>query len=286
MNTVRIEYPTNWKTYRLLDSGNGEKLERFNGYTIRRPDPRILWTPFFPSIWDEADALYTMKQNETAWDIKTPPPGNWQLSYEDKTFILKPTDFKHVGIFPEQAVNWDWLSSVVNRPLSILNLFGYTGAATVVSAKKGARVTHVDSSKPAISWARENATLNTVPKDAIRWIEDDVISFVKREERRGNTYDAVIMDPPRFGRGTKGQVWKLSENLPKLLHFVNAILSKKPRFILLNVYTADLSSIAVHNLMQSTFGKLGGNITSGEIAIKEDQTNRLLPQGIVSRWKA
>lgn len=287
MNTIPIEYPAPFPDYSLLDSGNGEKLERFTGYTIIRPDPRAIWQPKKDlSFWQKADARFVRTSSEFgSWQIKKQPPAPWTFHFKELLFLLKPTDFKHVGIFPEQAVNWQWLTdTIAGRKCDVLNLFGYTGAATMAAAKAGAFVTHVDSSKPSISWARENNRLNDIPPDRVRWMEDDAGKFVIREERRAKTYDGVILDPPRFGRGPKGQVWKLTDDLPKLLTAIKTITSSKTQFILLSVYTADLSALAIYNLMESIFGDRGGTLTVSELATKESDTDRLLPQGIVARW--
>jgi len=287
MDMIPIETPQGLPDYELIDSGNREKLERFSSYTIIRPDPRILWSPNQKKEeWDKADARYIRGDAEHGeWNIQKQAPTPWLFRYNDLKFLLKPTDFKHVGIFPEQSVNWDWLTMTINKkPLTILNLFGYTGAASLVSVQSGAKVTHVDSSKPAITWANENYKLNNLPAERIRWIEDDAYKFVVREQKRGNTYDGIIMDPPRFGRGNKGEVWKLTEDLPKLLDAVKQILSPHPAFLLLNAYTADISVLSLQNLIGSTLINLGGTTTCGELALKESKSGRLLPNGLFVRW--
>ena len=203
------------------------------------------------------------------------------------TFRLEPTAFKHIGIFPEQAVNWVWLENIIRKqPLNILNLFAYTGAATVAAARAGARVTHLDSVKSAITRAHENARLNHITEKLIRWIEDDAMKFVAREAKRGNTYDGIILDPPRFGRGTKGEIWKLLDDLPRLLEACVSILSPRARFLLVNAYTADISAVALGQLVSSTMKNRGGIVIYGELALKESQSDRLLPSGIFARWQA
>jgi len=286
MDTIQIEYPTNLPDYALLDSGDGKKLEVFSGYTIIRPDPRALWNKSQEKLWDSADAQFIRTTSDSgSWNIKKTPPMPWHFHYKDYSFLLRPTDFKHVGIFPEQAVNWDWITnSIGKRAPSILNLFAYTGASTLVAAKNGAFVTHVDSVKNTISWANENCKLNNIPADRVRWIEDDVYKFVLRETKRGKRYDAVIMDPPRFGRGSKGEIWKLENDLPKLLSACKQILSPNPLFVLINAYTADISSLVLSHLMQDLMKGFGGAITFGELATKEASCNQLLPQGIFARW--
>ncbi len=277
--TIPVDFPKYWQDYKLLDSGSGQKFESFSGFTTVRPDPRAVWLPRL-SNW-QADATFDRNSKDGKWVYKKKPPENWQVKYKDLVFKLKPTDFRHVGIFPEQAVNWDFLNSTINgQNIKVLNLFAYTGAATVAASKAGAKVTHVDSSKGIISWAKENASLSKLPSDAIRWIEDDAYKFVEREQRRGSKYDGIILDPPRFGHGTRGEVWKLQDDLAKLLMSVKTILSDNSKFVLLSVYTADLSSIAVSQLMTDVFKRKTEFL---ELAIKEDSSDRLLPNGIVCR---
>lgn len=290
MNTIPIVYTDDWKEYKLLDSGAGEKLESFNGYTIVRPDPRAIWSHrLTQSSWDNADATFIRTDSDHGdWKVRTPHPNPWILNYHDLKFKLHPTDFKHVGIFPEQATNWNWVKDqcqMLNAKCQILNLFGYTGAATVAAAKAGAYVTHVDSSKPSITWAHENCDLNNISPSQTRWIVEDAYKFVLKETKRNNAYDGLILDPPRFGRGAKGEVWKLTEDLPNLLFKTKKILKPTHSFVLLNVYTADLSAIAIYNLMENVFSDMHGACEIAELATKEQNSERLLPQGIVARWR-
>lgn len=288
MESILIEYPNDWKDYELLDCGDGAKLERFGSYRIVRPDPRVLWKKSLPEDdWKNADARYVRSSSsEGHWTIRTHPPTPWQIFYKNLVFSLRPTEFKHIGVFPEQAVNWTWLTqTIAGRPINVLNLFAYTGGATIACALAGAKVTHVDSVKSVITWAHENAQLSHVPEQNIRWIEDDVYKFVTREAKRGKIYDAVILDPPRFGRGTKGEVWKIDEDLARLLSACKKILSKNPVFFLVNAYTADLSSLVLLHLMQDMFGSVG-NSAHGQLAIPEKSQGRLLPSGIFARWNA
>lgn len=277
MDTLRIEFPVDWSDYELIDSGDGEKLERFGTYTLVRPDPRALWSKSDPTKWETADAKYIRTDNKSGqWETKHTPPSSWVVRYQQLVFTLRPTEFKHVGVFPEQSVNWNWLDkTIANRPLKILNLFAYTGGATMAAAIAGAHVTHVDAVKSAIDWAHENVRASGLENKPIRWIEEDAYKFVQREKKRGNTYEGIILDPPRFGRGTKGEVWKLEDDLLKLLNACKEILSTTPAFILLNAYTADLSSIALGNLLDTR--------TFGELALKESTGGRLLPSGIFAR---
>ena len=285
---IQILVADNWQDYELIDSGNGNKLERFGTYILSRPDPRAIWQPVEPqSVWESADASYVRTSDTSGtWHIKNQPPETWKIRYDDLSFILKPTAFKHVGVFPEQAPNWRWISEhIAGKPLNVLNLFAYTGGATLAALAAGATVTHVDASKPSISWARENAEASSLSGKPVRWILDDAYKFVLRESRRGVTYDGIIMDPPRFGRGAKGEVWKLDTDLPKLLKACSMILPDRPKFFLLNAYTADLSSIAIQNLLSDFLKLFGGDIQSGELALTE-KGGRLLPNGIFARWSA
>jgi 23S rRNA (cytosine1962-C5)-methyltransferase len=276
-----ILVPEEWRDYELIDSGEGSKLERFGQYVMDRPDPRAIWNKKDVSLWKMADAVFASEN----WLFRNQPPDIWPVSYKKIKFMLKPTDFKHVGIFPEQAVNWDWVTEQITRSKSqetkILNLFAYTGGATMAAALAGASVTHVDASRPAMMWASENSTLSGIPKDRIRWIQDDVMKFVQREIRRGVKYDGIIMDPPRFGRGVAGEIWKLEFDLPKLVWSVKQILSDTPLFWLINGYTADLSHVAIGNLLEDA---MGAGVTHGEIGLKQSTGERILPAGIWARW--
>jgi len=274
-----ILIPEEWRDYELVDTGDGMKLERWGQYMMARPDPRIIWSKGDPELWKKADAVFEGEN----WKFRNEPPQDWVVSWERLRFMLRPTDFKHTGVFPEQAVNWQWLQQ--KKATRVLNLFAYTGGATMAAAIAGAQVTHVDSSRPAMMWASENAKLSDIPKDHIRWIQDDVLKFVKREIRRGVKYDGIIMDPPRFGRGASGEVWKLEDDLPNLLEHTRQILSATPLFWLINAYTADLSSIALGNLLADMVKDLGGTTESGELGIKESSGGRILPAGIFARWK-
>lgn len=288
MTSIPILIPDGWNDYELIDSGDGMKLERFSAYIVARPDPRAAWKPQkSSSVWNTAHAQYIRStKTEGHWQIKNPPPSPWLIHYRDMTFLLKPTAFKHIGIFPEQAVNWVWLENIIrNQPLTILNLFAYTGAATIAVARAGARVTHLDSVKSAITWAHENARLNNVTEKQIRWIEDDAMKFVAREVKRGSTYDGIILDPPRFGRGSRGEVWKLLDDLPRLLEACAIILSPRPKFLLVNAYTADISAVALGQLVSSALSSRSGLVTHGELALKESESDRLLPSGIFARWE-
>lgn len=287
MLAIPVFYPQDWKDYELIDSGGGAKLERFATYTVARPDPRAIWErKGNPSLWNEADATYERTDPKSGdWDIRRVTPENWRIRYDSLVFTLKPTSFKHVGVFPEQAPNWRWIRERIGQAKPrVLNLFAYTGGATLAAAAAGAQVTHVDSVKSAIVWTKENAAASGLTNRPIRWIEEDAYKFVLREGRRGAAYDALIMDPPRFGRGSKGEVWKIEEDLPKLLAACKTILSPTPLFVLLNAYTADLSSLVLRHLIADFAKSLGGMLEAGELAIKETSAGRLLPSGIFARW--
>lgn len=288
MDAIPVVYPTDWTDYELIDTGDGAKLERFGNYIVNRPDPRILWhKQLNENVWQKSHASFVRtSSSEGKWIINHPPPDPWQISYHDLKFSLRPTEFKHMGVFPEQAVNWTWLKSTINnQPLKVLNLFAYTGGATIVSALSGALVTHVDSVKNTISWAKVNAQLSQVPVDRIRWIEDDAYKFALRESRRGSTYDGIILDPPRFGRGPQGEIWKLEINLPKLLAVCFQILTPQAKFILLNAYTADLSPLALHQLMIDTTKTRAGKVNTFELTLKSSNSPHFLPSGIITRWE-
>lgn len=282
--TIPVLFPTAWTDYKLLDSGGGQKFEEFSGYKVIRPDPRAIWQPQNQN-W-QADAVFDRNSANGRWIYNKQAPGDWRIDYRDLKFRLRPTDFRHVGIFPEQAANWDWLSKqIAGRPLKVLNLFAYTGGATLAAAKAGAKVTHVDGSKPIISWANRNCELNNLPKDSVRWILEDASKFVDREVRRGSAYDGIILDPPRFGHGAGGEIWKLENNLSSLVESCKKLLVKNGNFMILNAYTADLSSIALHQLVADEFKNMGGKVESFELAIQEiGENSRLLPSGVTIRW--
>jgi 23S rRNA (cytosine1962-C5)-methyltransferase len=293
MNEITILYPTGWSEYALIDSGDGEKLEKIGGYTVIRPDPRIIWSKSAPAdFWGGADAAFLRTSStEGHWVIKQKPPDPWRITYRNLTFTLRPTEFKHIGVFPEQAVNWDWLMAIINQnskfqnqKSKILNLFAYTGGATIACLAAGADVTHLDSVKSAIDWANDNVKASGLEGKPVHWVVEDAYKFVTREVKRGNTYDGIIMDPPRFGRGTKGEVWKLEKDLPELLAAVKPLMSPDFRFLLVNAYTADLSSITLANAVRDILKDKNGTLESGELALRETYGKRLVPNGIFARW--
>ena len=294
-----MKLANNWKDYEILDMANGEKLERWKEIVLVRPDPQIIWKDKqFAEKWKTANARYSRSNTGGGhWEYKNPLPTSWQINYKNLTFNIKPMGFKHTGLFPEQAVNWDWMMEKIHntiekekRNVKVLNLFAYTGGATVACLAAGASVCHVDSSKGMVSWAKENVISSKLQDKPVRYIIDDVIKFVNREIRRGNKYDAIIMDPPSYGRGANGEVWKFEENIPELISLCMQVLSEKPVFFLINSYTTGISSTVLDNIlkmnMKNKFGKknLQGNFENGEIGLPMTNSETVLPCGIYARW--
>ena len=272
--------------YELIDSGGEEKLERFGEVVLARPDPQALWKKGREEEWGKANGRFEREGRDGKWTGKLPK--EWPVEFGGPTFLIKPTSFKHTGLFPEQLSNWQWGSELIKnagREISVLNIFGYTGGATLASAQAGASVTHVDASKTSVAWARENAKLSGLQEKPIRWITDDAITFLKREIKRGVKYDAVVMDPPAFGHGPDGEVWKFEENFLELLKLVQEVLSDKPLFVLVNGYAAGYSPLAFAYNLEQLIKKLGGSIEYGDLAIAESNSDRVLPCGIFARWK-
>lgn len=286
-----MEMSHDWHDYEVLDTGNGEKLERWGNVTLRRPDPQIIWPLKTESAeWKQADGHYHRSNSGGGeWSFQRTLPERWNISFGPLKFHIKPTSFKHTGLFPEQAVNWTWMMNKIreaDRPIRVLNLFAYTGGATVAAASAGADVCHVDAAKGMVQWAKENAELSGLADAPIRYITDDVFKFVQREERRGRKYDAIIMDPPSYGRGPNGEMWKLEENLFPFLESCMAILSDNPLFILVNSYTTGLSPTVLHNLLHlSIRRKFGGKLDCGEIGLPITRSGMALPCGIYGRWE-
>ena len=280
-----------WKDYECIDAGNGEKLERWGNYILRRPDPWALWTHDDSSIWEKYDAIYHRNDKGGGnWDFVKKLPDFWTVKYRDLTFKVSPTNFKHTGLFPEQAYNWDYIMdkiSSVGRPIKVLNLFAYTGGATIASSFAGASlVVHVDASQGMNEWAKENAKLTGIENNNIRYICDDCLKFVEREKRRGNKYDAIIMDPPTYGRGPSKELWKFEDSLNKLIEECTNILSDNPCFFIVNSYTKGITPEILYNVLYtSKLSKLKGKITSEELGIKITDSNLVLPCGVVGRWE-
>ena len=274
-----------WKDYELLDCSDGERLERWGDVILIRPDPQIIWKDSQTAPeWNTAHARYIRSdKGGGAWDYRRKLPESWQIKYRDLTFLVKPTGFKHTGLFPEQAVNWDYCTELIkgaNRPINVLNLFAYTGGATLACAAAGASVCHCDAVKGMVDWARTNAKLSDLADKPIRWIVDDANKFIKREIRRGTRYDGIILDPPSYGRGTNGEMWKLEDSIFGLMQDITELLSDKPLFLLLNSYTTGLSASVMSYLLQMTVGKrFDIDIISEEIGIPVKQTGMPLPCG-------
>ena len=280
----------NWNDYEIIDMAEGKKLERWGKYILVRPDPQIIWKEKnFPEKWKKANAIYNRSRTGGgAWEFKNKLPASWQIRYKDLIFNIKPMGFKHTGLFPEQAANWEWMINKIRqskRPIKVLNLFAYTGGATVACLYAGASVCHVDSSKGMVAWAKENVISSKLQDRPVRYIIDDVIKFVQREIRRGNKYDAIIMDPPSYGRGTSGEVWQFENNISDLVNLCTNILSDKPLFFLMNSYTTGISSEVLSNILRINMKKYRGKITNGEVGLPMAQSDLVLPCGIFSRWE-
>ena len=279
-----------WNDYQILDMANGEKLEKWNNITLVRPDPQIIWKQkTYPEKWKKADAKYSRSNTGGgAWNYNKKLPSAWQVKYKNLVFNIKPMGFKHTGLFPEQAVNWDWMINKIkstNKEIRVLNLFAYTGGATVACLSAGASVCHVDSSKGMVSWAKENVTSSGLQDRKVRYIVDDVVKFVNREIRRGNKYDAIIMDPPSYGRGTNGEVWKFEDNIYDLVELCSKVLTDKPLFFLINSYTTGISSMVLENILKLNI-HAKGKFSNGEIGIPMQNSNLVLPCGIYGRWES
>ena len=282
-----------WQDYQLLDTGDGMKLERWGDAVLVRPDPQVIWPKSGGREWSGWDGFYHRSESGGGqWEFRRPLPESWTIRYGDLTFKIRPTDFKHTGLFPEQAVNWDWCSQKIRaaradgREVGVLNLFGYTGAATAACAAAGASVCHVDASKGMVHWCRDNAALSGLAAAPIRTIADDCMKFVARELRRGRRYDAIIMDPPVYGRGTAGEMWKIEDHLWKLLADCRGLLAERPLFFLINSYTSRLSPIVIGNLLTELMSGRGGGVGVGELGLPSRRNGMVLPCGIYGRWEA
>ena len=280
--------------YALLDSGDGEKLEQYGPYRIVRPEGQAIWRRALPERdWANVDAVFTGDTDEEGigrWRFPRRPLGEtWPMTYDGLSYLGRFTSFRHVGVFPEQAPHWNHMEGLIrgaNRPVKVLNLFGYTGLASLVAARAGAEVTHVDASKKAIGWARENQELARLSDKPIRWICDDAMKFVEREARRDSRYDLILFDPPAYGRGPKGEVWQLFEDLPAMADLCRQILTPKPLAVVLTAYSIRASFFAIHALMRDTFAGMGGRVESGELVIREKSAGRALSTSLFSRWVA
>lgn len=275
-----------WKDYELIDTGDGYRLERFGKYRLVRPDPQIIWKPkLMKKEWDSADAIFDKKTEK--WQNKNNVPAKWLLQYENLSSFAELSPFKHTGLFPEQVLQWNWMQDkmqATNRSLNVLNLFAYTGIATLVAAANGARVTHVDASKPTIKWAKANQEASNLSDKPIRWILDDAVKFVQREIKRGVTYDGIIMDPPVYGHGPNGEKWNFYTSFPYLLELCRQVLSDKPVFLIVNTYAISASALMLENCLKDFSAGIGGKIEVGELALQEKSAGRLLSTGIFGRW--
>lgn len=285
-----MRYTSDWKDYELLDCSSGERLERWGNVTLIRPDPQVIWkTPKKHPAWRRADAVYHRSSSGGGnWEIKNKIPSFWSIGYGDLNFNVKTMGFKHTGIFPEQAVNWDYTAKLIKnagRPVKVLNLFAYTGGATVACLKAGAEVVHVDSSKGMVQWAKENAVASGVADRKVRWIVDDCVKFVQREIRRGNKYDIIIMDPPSYGRGPGGEIWKLENEVYSFVELCSQVLSDNPIMVLINSYTTGLSPAVMQYILGALIKpKFGGVAESDEIGLPVTQTGMVLPCGASAIW--
>lgn len=284
----------NWKDYEVIDTSSGEKLERWGDYYLVRPDPQVIWnTEKKNPKWRDFNGHYhRSNKGGGEWEFRK-LPDEWQIGYKSLTFALKPFAFKHTGIFPEQATNWDWFSNIIKdaiakepgKQIKVLNMFAYTGGATLSAAAAGANVTHVDASKGMVGWAKENANLSGLADKPIRWLVDDCVKFVEREIRRGNKYDAIIMDPPSYGRGPKGEIWKIEESIYPFIELTTQILADKPLFFLINSYTTGLQPAVLTYMMETAIvSKFGGKVEAGEIGLPVTDTGLVLPCGASGRY--
>ena len=278
-----------WNDYELIDCGGGEKLERWGKYTLVRPDPQAIWnTPRENRLWRRPDARYARSSTGGGQWEKKDVPERWQVSYGDLTFNIKPMNFKHTGLFPEQAANWDFAREQIRkagRPISVLNLFAYTGGATAALAASGAEVVHVDAAKGMVAWAKDNLAASGLADAPVRFIVDDVMKFVLREQRRGRTYHGILMDPPSYGRGPNGEMWKIEDNLYPLVEECVKLLDVEARFFLINSYTTGLAPSVLSNVLKCSLGKRGGKIESDEVGLPITRGGMVLPCGASGRWE-
>lgn len=289
MDNFSILSTSSEKDYELLDSGERDKLERYGSVVLSRPDPQALWPKRLPeSEWEKRDAAFVRAKVGARWVFKSGVPEKWSIELGGLRFWIRPSAFKHTGVFPEQVPNWEWIEKKISgagRTVSVLNLFGYTGGATLAAAKAGAEVCHVDGSRVAIGWARDNAALSGLSEKPVRWILDDALAFVKKEIKREKKYDAIIMDPPAFGHGPKQELWKIETHMLELLSATYNILSENPLFFLVNGYASGYSALAYKNNLDALTARFGGRVSMGELSIKESGSERLLPAGIFARWE-
>jgi len=289
---INVAAAMDWIDYELIDSGDGSKVERFGKFVFLRPEAQAVWSPLKGvAVWSKADAVFqtTAEENGGHWNFNRQIPDSWVMHYKDISFKARAGASRHLGVFPEQAAHWDWMTGLItaaNRPVKALNLFGYTGLASLAAAKAGAQVTHVDASKKAIGWARENQALSGLADAPIRWIVDDALKFVEREIRRGNLYDGIIMDPPKFGRGPKGEVWEFFRLLPQMLAACKDALLPKPLFFIVTAYAIKSSALTLNGALDSLMSEKGGGLEVGELVTVEKSGGRLISNAIYARWSA
>jgi 23S rRNA (cytosine1962-C5)-methyltransferase len=287
--TIHIQIADRWKDYELIDSGNGEKLERFGKFIFRRPEAQAVWQPALPAAWGKADAVFetTGEENGGHWNFRKPLPEKWKMAYGSLEFYATAGASRHLGVFPEQATQWDWVAEKIRaagRPVKVLNLFGYTGLASLAAATAGADVTHVDASKKVITWARENQTLSGLSDKPVRWIVDDALKFVEREARRNSLYDGIILDPPKFGRGPKGEVWEFFKLFPQLLSACGTALARDPLFLVITAYAVKSSALTLHGAVNELMSARTGTLEVGEIATRENSAGRIISNALYARW--
>jgi 23S rRNA (cytosine1962-C5)-methyltransferase len=281
-----------WQDYELVDSGDGFKLERYGKYLLKRPEPEAIWRPSLPEkAWKNIHAIFRTSSEENGghWETLKPVDERWIMQYRDLKFWAMLSASRHLGVFPEQASQWDWLreqTRLANRPLQVLNLFGYTGLASLAAASEGGRVTHIDASRKVLTWARDNQELSGLGSRPVRWILDDALKFIQREARRGTRYDGLILDPPKFGRGPKGEVWEFYKLLPELLQSCRQVLSEQPRFVILTAYAVKASALTLHYAISEIMQDFNGKTEAGEVVLEEKSAGRLLSMAIFGRWSS
>ncbi len=279
------------RDYRILDAGDGMKLEDWDGIVLSRPDPQVIWPISSPAKWKRADAVYHRSdQGGGSWEFNKPLPERWTFTHHAVKMYVKPTGFKHTGVFPEQSANWDWIiqkiRSAKKKPVRVLNLFGYTGGASLAALSAGAEVVHIDAAQSMITWFKDNLSLSKLADSPVRYIAEDCMKFVLREQRRGNTYDGIIMDPPSYGRGKGGEVWKLEKDIYGLIEACVPLLTPDPLFVLINAYTTGLSHVVMDNMMKKAVSPIyGGKVSGGTLCLPVAASGLYLPCGTVSRWE-
>ena len=292
MPPLTVLSPENWSDYQLVDTGNGQKLEKYGPYLFIRPEPQAMWSPkLAEKMWRNAHAEFQPTREESGghWLKHKPVEESWIMHYNELRFRAQLTAGRHLGVFPEQACHWDWIARLIHqahRPVQVLNLFGYTGLATLAATHAGASVTHIDASKKAISWARENQSLSGLSQRPVRWIVEDALKFVQREAKRQVVYDGIILDPPKFGRGPKGEVWEFFDLFPQLLKACRAILSPQPLFVVITAYAIRASASSLFYSIQEMAAELGGKTTAGELALVENSAARVISTALFARWEA